>query len=200
MKIHPLTILESWQCSLEGCAFKQDNALKVSGEINVIWHEWYINMSIVTQHGMGSVWWRWLWLSHEKWWKSSLKASLVIENLIACFRISQNLRQKKVKVTLVQALRLCRGRKAHRESKGVAILFLDHGNRMGWGVSVTPWLLVTQGKTRYPLYKRLGGLQGRSGQVRKISPPQRFDPRTVQPVASRYTDWATGPLTRFISF
>ena len=44
------------------------------------------------------------------------------------------------------------------------------------------------GKTRYPLYRRLGGPQGRSGQVQKISPPPGFDPRTVQPVASRYTD------------
>jgi hypothetical protein len=43
------------------------------------------------------------------------------------------------------------------------------------------------------LYRRLGGPQGRSGRVRKISPPPRFDPRTVQPVASRYTDWATRP-------
>ena len=47
------------------------------------------------------------------------------------------------------------------------------------------------GKTRYPLYRRLGGPQGRSGRVRKISPPPGFDPRTVQPVASRYTDWCT---------
>ena len=44
------------------------------------------------------------------------------------------------------------------------------------------------GKTRYPLYRRLGGLQGRSGQLRKISPLPGFDPRTVQPVASRYAD------------
>jgi hypothetical protein len=44
------------------------------------------------------------------------------------------------------------------------------------------------GKTRYPLYRRLGGPQGRSGQVRKISPTPGFDPDTVQPVASRYTD------------
>jgi hypothetical protein len=49
------------------------------------------------------------------------------------------------------------------------------------------------GKTRYPLYRRLGGNQGRSGQVRKISPPPGFDLRTVQPVASRYTDWAIRP-------
>jgi len=27
----------------------------------------------------------------------------------------------------------------------------------------------------------------------KISPPPGFDPRTVQPVASRYTDYATRP-------
>jgi hypothetical protein len=35
----------------------------------------------------------------------------------------------------------------------------------------------------------LGGLQGRSGLVRKISPLPGFDPRIVQPVASRYTNW-----------
>jgi hypothetical protein len=45
------------------------------------------------------------------------------------------------------------------------------------------------GKTRYSLYRRLRGPQGRPGRVRKISPPPWFDPRTVQPVASRYTDW-----------
>ena len=51
------------------------------------------------------------------------------------------------------------------------------------------------GKTRYPLYRRLGGPQGRSGRLRKISPPPGFDPRTVQPVASHYTDWAIPALT-----
>jgi hypothetical protein len=45
-------------------------------------------------------------------------------------------------------------------------------------------------KTRYPFYRWLVGPQGRSGRVRNISPPPRFDPRSVQPVASRYTDWA----------
>ena len=45
------------------------------------------------------------------------------------------------------------------------------------------------GKTRYSLYRRLGGLQGRPGRVRKISPPPPgFDPRTAQSAASRYTD------------
>ena len=53
------------------------------------------------------------------------------------------------------------------------------------------------GKSRYPLCRRLGGPQGRSGRVRKISPPPGFDPSTVQPVASRYTDWAIPALRRF---
>ena len=46
----------------------------------------------------------------------------------------------------------------------------------------------TPGRDPYPSYRRLGGPHGRSGQVRNISPPPGFDPRTVQPVASRYTD------------
>jgi hypothetical protein len=46
------------------------------------------------------------------------------------------------------------------------------------------------GKTRYPLYRRLGGHQGRSGRVRKKSLPMSFDPRTAQPIACRYADWA----------
>jgi hypothetical protein len=40
------------------------------------------------------------------------------------------------------------------------------------------------------LYGMLGGLRGRSGRVRIISSLLGFDPRTVQPVASRYTDYA----------
>ena len=43
---------------------------------------------------------------------------------------------------------------------------------------------LPQIKTRYPLYRRLGGPQGGSGLVRKISPLPGFDPRTLQPVAS----------------
>ena len=51
-----------------------------------------------------------------------------------------------VKVTLVQALRLCTGRTAHSGSRGIALLFHDHGTRRGWGVSVTPRPLFTPGK------------------------------------------------------
>jgi hypothetical protein len=36
------------------------------------------------------------------------------------------------------------------------------------------------GKTTYPSHRRLGGSQGQSGEVRKISLPPGFDPRPVQ--------------------
>ena len=44
------------------------------------------------------------------------------------------------------------------------------------------------GKTRYPSYRTLGGPEGRSGRVQKLSPVPGFDPRTVQPVTSNVTN------------
>jgi hypothetical protein len=64
----------------------------------------------------------------------------------------------------------------------------------GEGSASRPGRSLPPGKTRYPLYRRLGGPQGWSGQVQNISPLPGFDPRTVQPVASRYTDYATRPI------
>ena len=55
-----------------------------------------------------------------------------------------------------------------------------------------PGSTLPPGKSRYPLYRRLGGPQGRSGWAENFA-PRGFDPRTVQPVVSRYTDWATWP-------
>jgi hypothetical protein len=98
----------------------------------------------------------------------------------------------KVKCTLVQALRLCTGSMAHRGSRGIALPYLEGGE----GSALRPGRSLPPEKTQYPLYRRLGVLQGRSGQVRKISLPSGFDPRTVQPVASRYTDYATRPTIR----
>jgi hypothetical protein len=48
---------------------------------------------------------------------------------------------------------------------------------------------LPQEKTWYPLYRKVVGPQGRSRRVQKISPLQGLDPRTVQSVASSYTDW-----------
>jgi hypothetical protein len=52
------------------------------------------------------------------------------------------------------------------------------------------------GKTRYPFYSKLGGPQGWSGRVRKVSPPPGFDPRTIQPLANCYPG---PPLTRVLN-
>ena len=104
----------------------------------------------------------------------------------------------KEKCTLVQALRLCTGHTASWGSRGIALLFHDHGTRRGWGISVTPRPIFTPGRTRHPLYRMLDGPQSLSEQEWKISPPPAFDPRTVQPVASRYTDWATRPTYTYI--
>ena len=50
-------------------------------------------------------------------------------------------------------------------------------------------------KTRYPLYRWLGGTQGQSGRAENlVHTGIRF--RRVQPVVSRYTDWATRPTLR----
>jgi len=61
----------------------------------------------------------------------------------------------------------------------------------GEGSVSRPGRSLPPGKTQYPLYRRLGGLQGRYGQVREISPPTVI--RSPDRPASRYTDWATRP-------
>jgi len=68
----------------------------------------------------------------------------------------------KVKVTLVQALRLCTGHTPHRGSRGTALPFHDHGTRRGEGSASRPGRSLPPGKNRYPLYRTLGGPQGRS--------------------------------------
>jgi hypothetical protein len=90
---------------------------------------------------------------------------------------------------------------AQRVGRGIALLFHDLGTRRGEGSAARPGRTLLSGKTRYPLYRRLGGPKGRSGQARKISPPPAFDPRNVQPVVSHYTYWATRPtLVHLVSF
>ena len=59
---------------------------------------------------------------------------------------------------------------------------------------------LAQETDRYPLHRRLRGPKGRSRQVRKISCPPGFDPRNVQPVASRYIDYATRPTSGSIKY
>jgi len=58
---------------------------------------------------------------------------------------------------------------------------------MGVGVQRLASAALALGQNRYPLYSRLGGTRTGLDGCRKYRPPLGFDPRTVQPVASRYT-------------
>jgi hypothetical protein len=60
---------------------------------------------------------------------------------------------------------------------------------------VRGWLMPPPGgfnpgkETRYPLYRRVGGKQIRSERQRKMSSTSGFDPRTLQFIASGYTNY-----------
>ena len=82
---------------------------------------------------------------------------------------------------------------AQRVGRGIALLFHDRGSRRGVsGQQHAPAALYPRGKTRYPFYRRLSGPQGRSGRTENLV-HIRIRSRAVQPVVSRYTDWATVP-------
>jgi len=120
-------------------------------------------------------------------------------------KISNTLYDKNVKCTLVQALKLCTGRTAHRGSRGIALLFHDQWH---WkGVRGQRHALAALYPWERPGVHCTGGWVGpRAGLDRceKSRLPPGFDPRTVQPVASHYTDYATrlttlyGDLTKFL--
>ena len=71
---------------------------------------------------------------------------------------------------------------------------LDVRTRRGWGVSVTPRQHLTPGKDQVPIVQEAGWASGPVWTDAENLVPPGFDPRTVQPVGSRYTDWATRPI------
>jgi hypothetical protein len=99
----------------------------------------------------------------------------------------------KVKRTLVQALRVCTGCTTHRGNRGINLPFHDHGTRRGWRVSVMPRPLFTPGKDLVPIVQEAGWTPGTVWTGAENLAPPGFDTRTVQPIASRYTDYATRP-------
>ena len=83
---------------------------------------------------------------------------------------------------------------AQRVGRGIALLFTTAALEGGEWSAARPGRTLPLGKTRYQLYRELAGLQGRSGRVEDIALPG-FDLRTVQPVASHCTDYATLPTS-----
>ena len=91
---------------------------------------------------------------------------------------------------------------AQKVGRGIVLLFHDHDTRRGWVVSSTPQPHFTpreKGKTCYPFYRRLGGPHGRSGRAENLV-PTGIQSWTVQPVVSRYTNWATQPTLNYCYF
>ena len=73
-----------------------------------------------------------------------------------------------------------------RESRGITLLFFNLGARWGRWSTSRPGRFTPQ-KDPVSIVQEAGWAPG---SVQKISPLPGFDPRTVQPVASRYTDGA----------
>jgi hypothetical protein len=70
----------------------------------------------------------------------------------------------------------------HNGSRGTALLFLHPRSQMKvGGQRHAQAALPPRKETRYPMYRRLGGVQGQAGLVRKISLPLEFDPRAPAP-------------------
>jgi hypothetical protein len=69
---------------------------------------------------------------------------------------------RKVAGSLLEGktLRLCTGRTTHGGSRGIALLFHDHGTRRRWGASVTPRPLFTPGKDPVPIVQEAGWAPG----------------------------------------
>jgi hypothetical protein len=98
------------------------------------------------------------------------------------WKIQHKYRYITFKLHLEQIMR------AQRGSRVIAILFFELRSYTGVGGQRHAPANLPPEITRCPLYRRLGGPQCRPGRWRKISPPTCFEPRTVQPVANRYTD------------
>ena len=59
---------------------------------------------------------------------------------------------------------------AQRVGRGIALLFHDRGTRRGEWSAACPGHTLPLGKTRYPLYRRLGWPQGWSGRAENLIP------------------------------
>ena len=98
---------------------------------------------------------------------ASCHSQVFIIRIIFCGTVKYKI---NVNCTLVQVLRCCTVRTAHRGCRGIALPFHDHGTRRGEGSASRPGRSLPPGKTRYPLYRRLGGPQDLLDRCEKSRP------------------------------
>jgi hypothetical protein len=96
------------------------------------------------------------------------------------------LRIVKIKISLSSPYN--RPRRSRRGVEVQLYSFFNLGARWDGWLTPRSGFFTPRKETRYPLNRRLGGPQGRSERLQKISPPPGFDPRTIKSIASRYTD------------
>jgi hypothetical protein len=84
-----------------------------------------------------------------------------------------------------------------RVGRGIALLFHDLGTRRVWVVSSTPRPKFTPRKDSVPIVQEAGWAPGPVWTDTENLAPTGIDPRTVQPLVSRYTDLATRPTAEF---
>jgi len=92
----------------------------------------------------------------------------------------------KVKFTLQQNTKAHRGEVRYSSN----FSFNLGATRWGWWLTRHPVRFTPEKRTRFPMYRWLGGPQSQSGLVRNISSPPGFDPGTIL-ARSRNTDYAT---------
>jgi hypothetical protein len=102
------------------------------------------------------------------------------------FSSSMNANLIRIFFTLQQAMETQSG-STEREQRYSSTLSLTSTLYASGCLTPRPGHFTSGKKTRYPLYRRLGGPQDPSGRVWKISPPPEFDLRTVQPVPSSHS-------------
>jgi hypothetical protein len=72
---------------------------------------------------------------------------------------------------------------------------MTNDTRRGEGSESRPGRSLTPGKHPVPIVQEAEWAQGPVWTGAKNLAPPGFDPRTVQPIASRYTEYATRPTT-----
>jgi len=86
---------------------------------------------------------------------------------------------------------------AQRVGRGIALLFHDGGTRREWVVSSTPLPHFTPGKDPVPILQETGWAPGSVWKGGNLV-PTGIRSRTIQPVVSRYTYWATQPTYTYM--
>ena len=84
-------------------------------------------------------------------------------------------------------------------SRGTALLVANFHSRWGWVVKAAPRLLYSGETALVSIVQEAGWAPGLVGQMwrrEKLFPLPGIEPRAVQPVVSRYTDYVTpAPIT-----